>query len=820
MLALMLATQPLRKEAAMRVTIGLALACSCLRMGAQTPPEIDLQNLKQYVGAPQTQQMQQTQDPTPNRGALSPKVTEDKESGRAGGLSREELQFRENQRLEAELKDLKGKDKGPRRFASDLFDTRQANPAATTEGGIAEDYVLGTGDTLAVNVFGSATFDLPAQVDGRGEIIIPKVGSVKVAGLTLGKAKQAVQGLVGRQFSRTTVDLQVMKLREVRVFVMGEVYRSGSYLVPSLSSLVNVLSLAGGPTSAGSFRDIRVVRGGQMIHRLDLYPLRAEGRGNVNFSLQSGDVLFVPIVGTRVLMDGAFLRVAAPTREPGEGGAGIQVELRPEESAWEAVRFMGGLLPSAYASLITLQRLDPSGVISMQNLTNTEATLRGTRLYPNDVLRALTQIERTEGVVEVNGKVRVPGRFEHKAGMRVKDLLAGQDQLLPDTYLGRGELLRTYRDERRELFSFDVTKALDGDPAHNLVLEPRDQLSFFSITAFRLPRKVSVSGPFTHPGTFDWTENMRATDLVFRAGIPQLSANRFYAELAHTKDGKPSQVVRLDLEKLLSTEAGSPVSLKDDILNPKIEPYDVLSLFEKPDYRTHRTVRITGMVARPGTYVLDQVKPTLSQLIQRAGGLTAEAMPKAGIFLRSLQGGADPQTKAVGDILGRLNETKLLVEKETAVGQAQKTSLFRPPVLHGLADAKLNRMVVDFDGALKGLKDQDVEMLDGDDVIIPRQTDAAYVVGETASPFATYKITPGTKVGVLLKLAGGLTRNADSWNIRLVKADGRIMDSWVNGKTVEPGDTVIVPQRIRRDTAWQDDLAALTPIALLLNAIR
>lgn len=803
----------------MRLTIRLGLMCACLAAGAQTPPELDLQNLKQFVAAPQSPTVP-TPDTTPNKGAQTARGANEASlpSPTSGGLSKEELQQRENAQIEAEVKALKARDKGPRRFASDLFDTRQANPAATTEGGIAEYYVLGTGDQLGVNVFGSATFEVPAQVDGRGEILIPKVGSVKVAGLTLGAARKAVLGLVSRQFSRTTVDLQVLKLREVRVFIMGEVYRSGSYLVPSLSSLVNVLSLAGGPTSAGSFRDIRVVRGGEPIHRLDLYPLRAEGRGNVNFSLQSGDVLFVPVVGTRVLMEGAFLRVAAPTG--GAAGAGIQLELKPTETAWEAVRFMGGLLPSAYASLITLQRVDPNGVISVQNLVNSEATLRGTRLYPSDVLRALGQAERTEGVVDVAGRVRVPGRFSHRAGLRVKDLLRGQEQLLPDTYLGRGEVIRTYPDERQELLVFDVAKAMAGDPAHDLELSPRDQLSLFSVTEFRLPRKVTVNGPFTHPGTFDWTENMRASDLVFRAGIPQLSANRYYAELAHTKDGKPSQVVRLELEKLLSSEAGSPVSLKDDGVNPKIEPYDILSLYEKPDYRTHRTVRIAGQVARPGAYVLDQDKPTLSQLIQRAGGLMPEAMPKAGIFLRSLQTGSDPHAKGVAEILSRLNETKLLVEKEASSGQSQKMALFRPPILHGLSASNLNRMVVDFEGALKGDKDLDVELLDGDDVIIPRQTDTAYVVGETASPFGTYKIPSGTTVADLLKTAGGLTHNADSWNIRLVKADGRIVDSWVNGKTVEPGDTVIVPQRIRRDTAWQDDLAALTPVALLLNAIR
>jgi len=802
----------------MRLMIRLGLICTCLGVGAQAPADLDLQNLKQYVGAPQNQ-LQQTPDPTPNKGALAPKAAEAKDAEESRvGMTKEEIQYRENARLEAELKALKARDKGPRRFAADLFETRQANPSATTEGGISEDYVLGTGDLLAVNVFGSATFEVPAQVDGRGEIVIPKLGSVKVAGLTLGKAKQAVQGLVGREYSRTTVDLQVMKLREVRVFVMGEVYKGGSYLVPSLSSLVNVLSLAGGPTSTGSFRDIRVVRGGRTIHQLDLYPLRAEGRGNVNFSLQSGDVLFVPVVGTRVMMEGAFLRVVAPV-QPGEAGVGLQLELKPEETAYDAVRFMGGVLPSAYASFLTLQRVDPNGVISVQNLANTEQALRATRLFFNDVLRALGQTERTEGVVDVAGKVRVPGRFAYRAGLRVQDLLVGQDQLLPDTYLGRGEIVRTYRDERQELFSFDVAKALQGDPAHNLLLEPRDRLSFFAIADFRLPTKVTVSGPFTHPGTFDWFEGMRASDLVFRAGIPQLSANRYYAELAHTKDGKPSQVLHLDLDKLLTTEEGSPVALKDDTLNPKVEPYDTLSLYEKPDYRTHRTVHVTGQVARPGFYVMDQVAPTLSQVLQRAGGLTVEAMPRAGILLRSFQTGTDPYARSISDIMGRLNETKLLLEKTQPAGDLPKGGLLRPPLLHDLSTTKLNRMVVDFDAALKGDKTADTELLDGDEIIIPRLTDAAYVVGETSSPFGTYKLKPGMKVADLLKLAGGTTRNADTWNIRLVKADGHILDSWVQGRLVEPGDTLVIPQRFRHESNWQEDLTALTSVGLILNAL-
>ena len=141
-------------------------------------------------------------------------------------------------------------------------------------------------------------------------------------------------------------------------------------------------------------------------------------------------------------------------------------------------------------------------------------------------------------------------------------------------------------------------------------------------------------------------------------------------------------------------------------------------------------------------------------------------------------------------------------------------------MLHGLQTGGLNRLVVDIPAILAGNPDADVALQDGDEIIFPRQTDSAYVVGEAASPFAVYKVRQGMTVKQLLAQAGGPTRNADTWNIRLLRADGRVVDSWVNSRKVEPGDTVLVPQRVRRDTTWQENLQALTPIALIVNAVK
>jgi protein involved in polysaccharide export with SLBB domain len=924
---------------------------------AQLPPGVDAQSSRQTLSAGGSSVT--AVDAVPRSSGLPP-------TDRSEEATRKVIE--EDVRLDRDIRGLKLREKGPRRFSADLFDVRQRSTAAT-DGGVSEDYVLGVGDRLQLNVFGSATFDLPVQVDGRGELVIPKVGTARVAGRSLAQAKQVVQGLVGRNFSRSTVDLQVIKLREVRVFIMGEVYKPGAYLLPSLCSLVNVLSLAGGPTALGSYRDIRVMRGGKPVFSLDLYPLRSEGLGNPNFSLQSGDVIFVPLAPSSVLLEGAFPRVAlqpaiektveseALSGEEGEERRQYQerlqreatdietrlgissqnqqeeslrqrmteaqdgvsnrpsrteaaqaasaasspefavqlrpplpqverqaledrlivirqqlnqfkpgnpwdararldprtkeplpadvtsdwpewlqrwersgipprmaFELKPMETVSDAMRFAGGLLPEAGEGTLVVRSRGTEGVLDATVIAPREASTRA--LKPGDVLSALPRRESLGRVVTLTGWVRVPGPYARLDGLGVGDLLKRDQQVLPDTYVARGEITRTDQDGRTSFHPFDVARAMAGDPMHNIPLQDRDRVELFRIEDLRERKVVTVLGPLPRAGVFIWHEGMRAADLLFRAGLPKKSANLLIGELAHSSRGGASQVIRLDLTRLTSTEKQSPVALLDDTINPLVQPDDQLSVYEKPGFRIHRTVRISGQVVRPGEYALDEEHSTFSRLIQRAGGLTGEAMPKAGIFLRrleksdtSLQRAAeesglntqDPTAKGVNEILERLNETK----RQPTSGQ-----LLKNPVLHGLATGSTNRLVVNFEAAIKADPKADVELQDGDEIIIPRYRDAAYVVGETASPFATYKVSEGMKVKELLELAGGVTRNADRGNIRLLKADGRIIDTWVYSRKVEPGDTVLVPQRIRRDSSWQENLAAMTPIALILNAIK
>jgi len=712
----------------------------------------------------------------------------------------------------------------PRPFvlASDLFAAALASPRPP-EVRMGSDYVLGSGDQLALTAFGSVSLARTLKVDRGGKVAIPDVGLVQVSGLSLAAARDLIRAALLRKYSGLEqFNLEVVGLHDVEVMVIGEVRHPGSYLVPSASSPMALLGLAGGPSDSGSYRNIRHLRGGRILETLDLYRLRFDGSGLESRGFLDGDTLFVPLAGTRITAVGAFRRVAATPE-----AAGVLMELAAGESALEAVHFAGGLIPSASQVLVTLQRTDPAGITTIRNIPNEPRELRAARFCEGDVLRALARVERLEEYVEAAGCVAVPGRFSYREGMRVSDLLAlggTGGQLLPGTYRLRGEILRTLADGRTRLLSFDVDRALKGDPRHDLALQPRDRVELGNVADLRLAKRVTILGPFTRPGSFDWHEGMRAADLIYRAGIPKLSAGRHYAELASTEDGRTS-VVRLDLARLVSTEDRATVDLEDDRVNPPLRPYDQITIYENPDFRMHRTVTILGQVQRPGPYVIQEDRFTLGQLIARAGGLTRDAMPTGGIFLRSslepgdLSAGGPaagpdrsaPSMAAIDDILRRLNETRRARESG---------ALEESPLLHGLVRGELNRMIVDFPAVLRGESRQDVVLLDGDRVFIPRRTDSACVVGEVASSYSTFHVQPGDRVRDVLKLAGGYTRNADERQVRLLKADGRVIDARVERTGIEPGDALLVPQRIRKDVPWQDTLLAMTPIALLYNAIR
>jgi len=698
----------------------------------------------------------------------------------------------------------------PKVLASDLFVSPMPAPKPS-EVRMGGDYPLGPGDQLALTTFGSLTLSKVLTVDRGGKVSVPEVGIATVAGLTLDGARTALRALLARRHAGIEeFSLEVVGLHDVQVFVIGDVPRPGSYLVPGVTSAVSLLSLAGGPGPEGTYRTIQHLRGGKVLRTLDLYALRFQGEGMRGPTFQDGDCLFVPLAGRRITLAGAFRRSPEP--------AGTLVELKDGEGAADAVRFAGGLQATASRILLTVQRTSPDGITGVTDISNDPRGLAEARLFDADTLRALPRRERAHQFVETAGAVAVPGRFAFREGMKVHDLLTLRtpgDQVLPRTYRRRGEILRTSPDGATRLLAFDVDGALRRDPRHDLMLEARDRVSLSDVAELRRPETVTVLGPLARPGTYPWHTGMRASDLLFLAGVPDLRASRREAELARFPAGGTGAVLRLDLARLLPTEKGAPVNLDDEAVNPVLAPFDRVTVYEDPAFQLQPTVRISGQVGRPGSYVLGPDSRTLGQLLRRAGGFTSEAMPAGTVFLRSVPAPvegvpAGASEAAVNDVLQRLNETR----RDRSSGKPEPS-----PLLHGLLAGTTRRLVVDVPAAISADPRRDVALQDGDEIHVPRRTDSVFVAGEVASPYATFHVQAGDRVKDVVKLAGGYTRNADTSQVRLLKASGRIVDEGVARAVMEPGDTLLVPQRLRKDILWQDSLLAMTPLAVLWNAI-
>jgi protein involved in polysaccharide export with SLBB domain len=432
------------------------------------------------------------------------------------------------------------------------------------------------------------------------------------------------------------------------------------------------------------------------------------------------------------------------------------------------------------------------------------------------------------------GHIRIPGPYAPEQGLRIGDLIKKNQLLLPTTYLPRAEITRTSLNRVSTFLSFDVAKAVAGDPAHNLLLQERDIVRFFSNEDLRLTRYVRLSGPVSRAGLYEYLEGMRASDLIFRAGLVYPQTNQYRAELSRSKvlEGSGalgSTVIPLKLNQLISTENQSPVELNDDTLNPLLQPEDVIALFEIPSFRYHRSVVIRGQVQRPGEYVLENDQVTLSEVIARSGGLTEKAFASAAVFLRGARiitqieglesSSLDPGALGIPEIFRRLSEVK----RDPTSGILQSN-----PVRFGVSSIANKRLVVDFEKALKGDRQADILLSDGDEIIIPEFTTAAYVIGEVASPFTVYQLgnrTDRIRVIDAIKKAGMYTRNADTSNVRLLKANGQLIDNivpfglWTHWTYMGPGDTVIIPPRYAINSSWQQDLTALTNLALIYKVI-
>ncbi len=702
-------------------------------------------------------------------------------------------------------------------FGYDLFAGVPTTFAPATDIPVDPDYVIGPGDTVNIQLFGKEPAQYSLTVSRDGQLHFPKLGPLSVAGLSFAEMQAMLNNHIKRQLLGEQAVISLGALRSIRVFVLGEANRPGSYTVSALSTLTNALFVSGGVKPIGSLRDIQLKRSGRIVAHLDLYDLLLHGDTSGDRRLQPGDVIFIPPVGVRVGVAGEVKRPAI-------------YELKHERSIGQLLQLSGGLLPTAYPAASQIERINKRGERTLVDVDLSQGRHARTDVRSGDTLRIYSVLEKMQDIVLLSGHVQRPGGYQWRAGMRVADLIPSLEHtLLPRADLNYALIRREMPPDRHiAALAVRLGEAVENpSSAENIELQARDELMVFDTSvdrdvivgqlvdtlkqqaSFQQPaRVVSVGGLVRDPGDYPLVPSMRVSDLIRAGGGLAEAAYALGAELTRYEivDGSYREVahVKVDLKTILA--GGRDADLQ-------LNPHDNLHIQRLPEWASAVSVEIRGEVRFPGVYPISRGEQ-LSSLLQRAGGLTDMAFPRGALFLRKeLQ---ERERKRLDEMRRRLEAdlaslSLKLAQEDSSKGGSLEIVRQLGDQLRGVEPT--GRLVIDLPELLEDTRDgrrsdYDVTLADGDKLYIPAITQEVTVTGEVFYP-TSHLYTRGFDRDRYINMSGGATSKADTHRIYVIRADGSVdaAKHWFDpdGAEILPGDTIVVPldvDRVRPINLW------------------
>jgi len=392
-------------------------------------------------------------------------------------------------------------------FGYDLFTKPASTFAPVTDVPVGGDYIIGPGDTLILKVWGISEVNAVLPVDRRGEVFIPSMEPVQVWGLSLTDVERGIKAVLSRYLESFQFSVSLGELRTIQIFVVGEVMKPGTYTISSLATAINALMAAGGPTKQGSLRNVKVMRQGRVVRRLDLYAYLLAGDDSQDQRLRSGDTIFVPPIGPVVA-------IAGSVRRPGI------YELNGSTKLADLVQMAGGLTPAAYLQQVQIERVVAYQSRSILDVDFSQYMQKGEGevnidLRDGDFVMIFSIPASVPDRVTLEGFVKHPGRYELKSGMRLRDILTS-DQLLPDAYRGRIEIVRLRQDFSTEIVAVDAGKLLRGDTSQDIPLRRLDRIIVNS--EVRQPESVTLKGEVKRPGIYPIAKGELLSSVLRRAG--------------------------------------------------------------------------------------------------------------------------------------------------------------------------------------------------------------------------------------------------------------------------------------------------------------
>lgn len=556
-----------------------------------------------------------------------------------------------------------------KQFGYDFFNQPPSTFAPVDNVPVGPDYVIGPGDEIRINVWGMVELHLSVVVDRNGNITLPRIGTLGVAGLTFKELKELLYKEFSKYYTGFEMNVSMGSLRTIRVYVVGNANRPGAYTVSSLSTLVNALFEAGGPSKKGTMRDIQVKRNGKTLVHFDMYDLLLKGDKTKDIRLMPGDVIFIPPVGPLVGIAGMVKNPAI-------------YELKGETRLLDLIEMAGGLTSMAFKGRVQVQRIENHQYITIFEGDLLDISKNNLILKDGDLVKIFPVVEEKNTIV-ITGAIANPGEYGITPGVTtVKDVISRAGGLLYYAS-NQAEVTRvkvTQEGPKTERFVIDLSKALKGDPQNNIPLEKNDYILVHTVPEWKLYRKVTIYGEVKFPGTYTIKKGEKLSSLIERAGgftdkaylkgaiftresvreLQQRHLNEMIerlerellgwgtAEIGAALSPEEAKIKEYEIKQkrefialLRNIKAKGRIVIKLD--QPEVlknTPYDIEleegdSLFIPSN---PQTIQVMGAVYNPNAFVYDKGK-SWSKYIELAGGYTENADKKR-VFILKVDGSA------------------------------------------------------------------------------------------------------------------------------------------------------------------------------------
>ena len=681
-------------------------------------------------------------------------------------------------------------------YGQSLFSSQNLTFAPNMNMPTPANYVLGPGDEVIIDVWGDSELNVRYTVAPDGHITVPGLGRIQLSGLSVKQAELKIKNEFSTIYSdlgsgepHTFLAISVGNVRSIKVNVMGEVKRPGTYTLSSFSSAFHALYAAGGTSRIGSIRNIRLFRSGKAVATVDLYEYLMKGNNMADITLQEGDIVMVEPYG---ILAQAIGEVKRP----------MWYELKEGETLEDLIRYAGGYSGNAYRGNVSVLR---KGSEEMEAHTLGEAQYGTFRLKDGDRAEVSTILDKYANMVEVTGSVYRPGKYAIGEQIRtVGDLIKVAQGTTGDAYLQRALLYRENEDLTRSMQSFSLDALLSGQIA-DIELRKNDLLHIPSVLSLESDFTVYIGGEVRHPDSYPYAENMTIEDIILRAGgLTEAASTARVDVYRRLKDPSGTAVPRESVERFTFTLADGEIVSSDPGFT--LQPYDQVVVRRSPGYEVQQNVTVSGEVLFGGQYAKVSKNERLSSLVERAGGLTPHAYVKGARLTRRLTAAEQRQAREAL----KLKVEADVIKKEDSVNYEEQLTQ---------VDLSNRPVGIDLEKALKHPGGpEDIILRDGDALSIPQFEATVRISGGVLYPnTVTYK--KNKKLGYYINQAGGYSRLAQKRNPYVVYMNGQVASGyWAR---IEPGCEIIVPERPEREPMSLQGIlgmtTSLTTIALLIS---